>query len=58
MLMFEWRAKEVFTLETLVISELLHQLKVFPDVEGLEPAWTKHEVSDTIYSVTVEKYLR
>lgn len=46
------------TLKALMVSQFLHNLEIFPQVERLEPPRTKHEMSDTVQRITVEKYLK
>lgn len=48
----------LLTLKTLVVSKLLHYLKVLLRVERFEASGAEHEMRDTVYSIAVKEYLR
>ena len=47
----------LLTLKTLVVSKLLHYLKVLLRVERFEASGAEHEMRDAVYSVAVKEYL-
>jgi hypothetical protein len=40
-----------------MVSKLLHNLKVFFNIERFETSWTEHEVCDAVHSIAMEEYL-
>jgi hypothetical protein len=44
----------MYTLETLVICELLHDLQVAGRIQRFQSPGTEHEMSDAVERVTVE----